>query len=315
LELTHQIGNLQKLLDQRQQNRPNPVIHEDKQLTRETSAWRHPIAQAMQSRVSRQSVKGDTADKNAKNDSSQSASRNEGFSRSLDVSAHEKTSRSKNSQSFDQSQSSNKILSPDKLPDTAKTNVKSGQKPPKKSISRTLQLDSQAAEDESSDSSDGQNYHTECWPSTGDRRGNPKEDYDKHGKLRQPKPDTKRPHKRKSSNEFGTGTFWDRPAASKQKHNRDGEALMLCGAAPKQPHDPNVNLMTHDLIVDTGASHVLFQERHQGLLTNVQLSGPQKNPYAILRAATGQTLTAIGKGIFRIQHVSVITNFPPYGLS
>ncbi len=49
----------------------------------------------------------------------------------------------------------------------------------------------------------------------------------------------------------------------------------------------------------------MFQERHQGLLTNVQLSGPQKPPYAILRAATGQTLTAIGKGIFRIQHVSV----------
>jgi hypothetical protein len=29
-----------------------------------------------------------------------------------------------------------------------------------------------------------QEYHTECWPSTGDRRGNPKNTYDKHDNLR-----------------------------------------------------------------------------------------------------------------------------------
>jgi hypothetical protein len=34
-------------------------------------------------------------------------------------------------------------------------------------------------------------YHTECWPSTGDRRGNPKDTYDRHGHLRQP-PEPKR---------------------------------------------------------------------------------------------------------------------------
>jgi hypothetical protein len=66
LELTQQISNLQKLLDQRKQDLPNPIIHEDKQVTRETSAWRHPIAQGMQSRFFRQGVKGDTADKNIK---------------------------------------------------------------------------------------------------------------------------------------------------------------------------------------------------------------------------------------------------------
>ena len=34
-------------------------------------------------------------------------------------------------------------------------------------------------------------YHTECWPSTGDRRGNPKDTYDRHGHLRQ-QPEPKR---------------------------------------------------------------------------------------------------------------------------
>jgi hypothetical protein len=62
----------------------------------------------------------------------------------------------------------------------------------------------------------------------------------------------------------------------------------------------------HDLVVDTGASHVLFQERHTSLLTNVQISSPNKKPYAILRAANDQVLTAIGKGIFRIKHVAVV---------
>ncbi len=43
-----------------------------------------------------------------------------------------------------------------------------------------------------------------------------------------------------------------------------------------------------------------------GLLTNVQLSQPNKNPFAILRAANGQVLTAIGRGIFRVKTISVV---------
>ena len=42
------------------------------------------------------------------------------------------------------------------------------------------------------------------------------------------------------------------------------------------------------------------------LLTNVQLSKPNTNPYAILRAANGQVLTAIGKGIFQVKTISVV---------
>ncbi len=62
----------------------------------------------------------------------------------------------------------------------------------------------------------------------------------------------------------------------------------------------------HNLIVDTGASHVLFQARHTDLLQHVQMSRPNHAPFAILRAANGQVLTAIGKGIFRVKHISVV---------
>ena len=127
------------------------------------------------------------------------------------------------------------------------------------------------------------------------RKGNPKSHYNEDGT---PKvvPTVPPPKKRKSSNDFGGGTFWNRPADSKRKNNREGDALMAHDALP----------LSHDLIVDTGASHVLFQERHTSLLTNVQMSNPNKNPYAILRAANGQVLTAIGKGIFRIKHIAVV---------
>ena len=42
------------------------------------------------------------------------------------------------------------------------------------------------------------------------------------------------------------------------------------------------------------------------LLIDVQLSKPNKNPYAILRAANGQVLTAIGRGIFQVKMISVV---------
>jgi hypothetical protein len=104
------------------------------------------------------------------------------------------------------------------------------------------------------------------------------------------------PKKRKTVNEFGGGTFWNRAPASKRKPKDDSQALMTNNTPP----------MINDLIVDTGASHVLFQERHIGLLSHVQLSRPNHKPFAILRAANGQVLTAIGKGIFRIKHISVV---------
>jgi hypothetical protein len=62
--------------------------------------------------------------------------------------------------------------------------------------------------------------------------------------------------------------------------------------------------------VDTGASHVLFQQKHRQLLTDnkdpLQLSKPQQRPFATLRAANGQVLTAIGRGIFRIKNIAVV---------
>ena len=85
-------------------------------------------------------------------------------------------------------------------------------------------------------------------------------------------------------------------ADPKRKPPSDSEALAAISAPP----------MSQDLIVDTGASHVLFQRKHMGLLTNVQLSQPNKNPFAILRAANGQVLTAIGRGIFKVKTISVV---------
>ena len=101
--------------------------------------------------------------------------------------------------------------------------------------------------------------------------------------------------KRKTTNALN-GTFWDRPSAPKRKPNPDDEAMMASSAPP----------VHHNLIVDTGASHVLFQERHTDLLEHVQMSRPNRGPFAILRAANGQVLTAIGKGIFRVKHISVV---------
>ncbi len=151
------------------------------------------------------------------------------------------------------------------------------------------------------ESDDDEDDDSTCWPSkTGMRRGNPKEDYNKDGTPRQSNlpraQQSSSDKKRKPSNELD-GTFWNRSAASKRRANTTSDALMVHTQSPEP----------HDLIVDTGASHVLFQERHKDLLTNVQLSCPHKAPYAILRAATGQTLTAIGKGIFQIKHVSVVS--------
>jgi hypothetical protein len=50
---------------------------------------------------------------------------------------------------------------------------------------------------------------------------------------------------------------------------------------------------TDALVVDTGASHVLFRNKHAHLLSHVQWSSFKQAPYAILRAANGQVLNSI----------------------
>jgi hypothetical protein len=60
------------------------------------------------------------------------------------------------------------------------------------------------------------------------------------------------------------------------------------------------------LIVDTGASHVLFRERDTSILSNIQMSQAGSSPFALLRAANGALLSAIGRGILKISTVTVI---------
>ena len=135
------------------------------------------------------------------------------------------------------------------------------------------------------------------------------------------KPVSARPvssRRKTSSNEFGGGTFWNRPAATKRKPNPTPDVLAVSSPPPPRQHDliaatnPDVLAAssappsTHDLIVDTGASHVLFQYKHIDLLAHVVLSRPDQQPFAVLRAANGQILTAIGKGIFQVKHISVV---------
>jgi hypothetical protein len=131
---------------------------------------------------------------------------------------------------------------------------------------------------------------TECRPSKiGRQRGKPKDTHNEEGNRNAVR-------KRKPVNDFGQDTFWNRPGSAKRKADSDPKVL----AAIETSFAP------HDLIVDTGASHVLFQQKHMGLLTHVQLTQPGKNPFAVLRAANGQILTAIGKGIFRVKHIAVL---------
>jgi hypothetical protein len=60
------------------------------------------------------------------------------------------------------------------------------------------------------------------------------------------------------------------------------------------------------LIVDTGASHVLFRERDTSILSNIQMSQAGSSPFALLRAANGALLSAIGRGMLKISTVTVI---------
>ena len=59
-------------------------------------------------------------------------------------------------------------------------------------------------------------------------------------------------------------------------------------------------------VVDTGASHVLFREQDSGLLSHVEMSPPDSRPFAILKAANGAFLNAIGRGMLTIKTVTVV---------
>ncbi len=104
----------------------------------------------------------------------------------------------------------------------------------------------------------------------------------------------KGPKQPKKGNDFGADTFWNLPGKARRPSNV--EAL----AAAREPPTPD------DLIVDTGASHVLFQKKHMSLLTNIQMSNPHCKPFAVLRAANRQVLQAVGRGMFTIKSISVV---------
>ncbi len=80
--------------------------------------------------------------------------------------------------------------------------------------------------------------------------------------IPKPAPSSK---KTKNKNEFGGGTFWNRPPTSERRKTNQGGQALSTNDSPS---------LVNDLIVDTGASHVLFQQRHMDLLDNIQLSSP-----------------------------------------
>ncbi len=63
---------------------------------------------------------------------------------------------------------------------------------------------------------------------------------------------------------------------------------------------------TQHLIVDTGASHVLFRQEDSHCLAHVQFSPPCSSPFAILSAANGASLNAIGRGMFTVGTVTIV---------
>jgi hypothetical protein len=74
--------------------------------------------------------------------------------------------------------------------------------------------------------------------------------------------------------------------------------------------DANGIAFPQHLIVDTGASHVLFRHEDSSHLSNVQMSSPGDCPFAILKAANGALLDSIGRGMLTIQTVTVIASLP-----
>jgi hypothetical protein len=59
------------------------------------------------------------------------------------------------------------------------------------------------------------------------------------------------------------------------------------------------------LVVNTGASHVLLRASDSHILTHTQITLPQQRPFAILTAANGAKLMAIGRGLLTVNTVTV----------
>jgi hypothetical protein len=83
------------------------------------------------------------------------------------------------------------------------------------------------------------------------------------------------------------------------------------GQGPKESSayttaDTSVSATKH-LIVDTGASHVLFRQKQDSTnLSNIQMSARGDSPSAILKAANGALLDSIGRGMLTIGTVTVV---------
>ena len=81
------------------------------------------------------------------------------------------------------------------------------------------------------------------------------------------------------------------------------------GQGPEEPSALNVTNgdtpCAQHLIVDTGASHVLFRQKDSQVLSNVQMSVAGAKPYAVLKAANGALLNSIGRGMLTIGTVTV----------
>jgi hypothetical protein len=68
----------------------------------------------------------------------------------------------------------------------------------------------------------------------------------------------------------------------------------------------NTPVTPGQLIVDTGASHVLFRLCDAAVLSHIQMSTPSAQPFTVLKAANGASLDSIGRKMLTIGSVTVI---------
>ena len=283
-----QIKAWQNILSQRAA--PNTTSHDDSvPSSGATAAWRQPIAKGLTQRVFRQGLKTKISDKNTKSTSDQSNRGNTTVFGDVEVSEDQKDCTREIRSFNNQSASSYDNISSHEVPDTVVTNKDYGHR---WEDSPRRQFGNHPRARWRPPTSPPALVLAPYDKATLDRAAKWEAIHRENAKSVTAAP----PKKRRTANEFGGGTFWNRPAEPKRKSRPQPEALSANDAVP----------CSHDLIVDTGASHVLFQMKHIDLLTEVQLSKPNSNPYAILRAANGQVLTAIGKGIFKVKTISVV---------
>jgi hypothetical protein len=93
------------------------------------------------------------------------------------------------------------------------------------------------------------------------------------------------------------GKLPTRSQPSRTKSTSSATALHIASTKPRT---------THHLVVDTGASHVLLRQQNMDLLTSIQMSDSGQPPFAILRAANGQNLNSIGRGMLAIRIITIV---------